>query len=306
MDAPSTPAASSSRGLPGWWERRQARLAPLLFVAPAFLAFLLYVVLPILQSLWISLHDWDGLGPMSYVGTANYRELFADPVFRTALGNNAKWLVLFMLAPPAGLALALFLNQRMRGMRLIKSLFFFPFVLSQVVVGLAFSWFYDPSFGLLNQLLGAFGAGPLSPLADERLATYFIIFAGLWPQVAYCMVLYLAGLTQISPDLIEAARLEGAGGPRLLWSIILPQLRPASFMAVVVTLIGALRSFDLVAIMTNGGPYDSSTVLAYLMYEQSIFSYRMGYGAAVATVLFLLMDCFIAFFLYSMLRKERD
>jgi len=306
MNSSSPPAVSSTRGLSGWWERRQARLAPLMFVAPAFVAFTLYVVAPILQSLWISLHDWDGLGPMTYVGTANYRELFSDASFRTALGNNAKWLVLFMLGPPAGLGLALFLNQRMRGMRLIKSLFFLPFVLSQVVVGLAFSWFYDPSFGLLNQLLGVFGAGPISPLADERMVTYFIIIAGLWPQVSYCMVLYLAGLTNINPDIIEAARLDGAEGLRMLWSVVLPQLRPASFMAVVVTIIGALRSFDLVAIMTNGGPYDSSTVLAYLMYEQSIFSYRMGYGAAVATVLFLVMDCFIAFFLYSLLRKERD
>jgi multiple sugar transport system permease protein len=285
---------------------RRAQLAPLLFVAPAFLAFTLYVLIPIAQSLWISLHDWDGMGPMSFVGLRNYHELLDDRAFRIALGNNARWLALYLLAPPAGLALALLLNQQMRGMRLVKALFFFPFVLSQVVVGLVFSWFYDPNFGLLNQALGMFGVSPVSPLGDERLVTYFIIAAGLWPQVAYCMILYLAGLSTLSPDLIEAARLEGAQGPRLLWSIVLPQLRPSSFMAVVVTIIGALRSFDLVSIMTQGGPYDSSTVLAYLMYEQSIFSYRMGYGAAVATVLFLIMDVFIAFFLYSLLRKERD
>jgi multiple sugar transport system permease protein len=301
-----SPSAVRPRSLRGWWERRQARLAPLLFVAPALLAFTTFVLVPIAHSLWISLHDWDGMGPMRYVGLGNYRELFADPAFHTALGNNARWLGLFLLAPPAGLGLALFLNQRMLGMRLVRALFFFPFVLSQVVVGLAFSWLYDPSFGLLNHLLGAFGAGPLSPLSDERLVTWFIILAGLWPQVAYCMVLYLAGLTQISPELVEAARLEGAQGPRLLWSVVLPQLRPATFMASVVTLIGALRSFDLVAIMTGGGPYGRSSVLAFLMYEQSIFSYRMGYGAAVATVLFLLMDVFIAFFLASLLRKEGD
>jgi multiple sugar transport system permease protein len=296
----------ASRPTPSWWQRRQARLAPLLFVAPAFLAFTLYVLLPIAQSVWISLHDWDGMGPMSFVGLRNYQELLGDRVFLIALGNNARWLVLFLLAPPAGLALALLLNQRMRGIRVIKALFFFPFVLSQVVVGLVFSWFYDPNFGLLNELLGVFGLSPLSPLGDEQVVTYFIILAGLWPQVAYCMILYLAGLSSISPELIEAARLEGAEGPRLLWSVVLPQLRPASFMAVVVTIIGALRSFDLVSIMTQGGPYDSSSVLAYFMFEQSIFSYRMGYGAAVATVLFLIMDVFIALFLYSLLRKERD
>ena len=301
-----TPTALTARPEVSWWQRRQARLAPLLFIAPAFLAFALFVLAPIAQSVWISLHEWDGVGPMTFVGLDNYRELADDRAFRIALGNNTKWLLLFLLAPLAGLALALLLNQRMRGMRLVKALFFFPFVLSQVVVGLVFSWFYDPNFGLLNQLLGAVGVAPLSPLGDERVVTYFIILAGLWPQVAYCMILYLAGLSNISPDVIEAARLDGAQGPRMLWSIILPQLRPASFMAVVVTIIGALRSFDLVSIMTQGGPYDSSTVLAYLMYEQSIFSYRMGYGAAVATVLFIIMDLFIAFFLYSLLRKERD
>ncbi|HLK99725.1 MAG TPA: sugar ABC transporter permease [Myxococcaceae bacterium] len=301
-----TPTALTDRPTASWWQRRQAKLAPLLFVAPAFLAFALFVLAPIVQSVWISLHEWDGMGPMTFVGLDNYRELADDRAFRIALGNNTRWLLLFLLAPVAGLALALLLNQRMRGMRLVKALFFFPFVLSQVVVGLVFSWFYDPNFGLLNQLLGAVGAAPLSPLGDERLVTYFIILAGLWPQVAYCMILYLAGLSNVSSDVIEAARLDGAQGPRMLWSIILPQLRPASFMAVVVTIIGALRSFDLVSIMTQGGPYDSSTVLAYLMYEQSIFSYRMGYGAAVATVLFVIMDVFIAFFLYSLLRKERD
>lgn len=294
------------RGLAGWWDRRQAKLAPALFLAPVVITFTVYVLSPIVQSLWISLHDWDGLGTMSFVGFDNYRALFRDPVFLTALRNNARWLVLFLLAPPCGLFVALFLNQRMRGMRLVRSLYFLPFVLSQVVVGLVFSWFYDPNFGLLNVGLKALGLGTVSPLSDERWVTYAIIAAGLWPQIAYCMILYLTGLNHINAELIEAGRIDGCKGFRMLWHIVLPELRPASFIALVVTMIGALRSFDLVAIMTAGGPYDQSTVLAYHMYEQAIFAYRMGYGASVATVLFAIMDVFIAFFLYSMLRKERD
>ncbi len=289
-----------------WWRRNDRRIAPFLLLAPGLLAFLVFVVAPIVESMWISLHDWDGLGPMTFIGLDNYRELFADPKFHTALINNVKWLVLYLVAPAIGLAIALFLNQQIWGMRLVKSLFFFPFVISQVVVGLIFSWFYDPNFGILNVLLKGVGLSPVAPLGDEDMVTYAIIVAGLWPQVAYCMILFLTGLNNVNPDLVEAARMDGCKGWRLFWHIILPQLRPATFISVVVTVIGALRSFDLVAIMTGGGPYDSSTVLGYFMYEQAIFAYRMGYGAAIATVLFLIMDIYIAFFLASMLRKENE
>ena len=119
------------------------------------------------------------------------------------------------------------------------------------------------------------------------------------------MILYLTGLTAINPELVEAARLDGASGFRLFRHVILPQLRPATFIAVVVCVVGALRSFDLVSIMTKGGPFDASTVLAYYMYDQTFHSFRYGYGAAIATVLFLLMDVYIAFFLWSLLRRER-
>lgn len=210
-----------------------------------------------------------------------------------------------MLAPPCGLAIALFLNQQIRGIRVVKSLFFFPFVISQVVVGLVFAWFYDPSFGLLNIFLTSIGFDPVAVLSNENLVTYGIIAAGLWPQVAYCMILYLTGLNNLDPEQIEAARLDGAKGFRMLWYVVLPQLKPATFIAIVVTVIGALRSFDLVSVMTAGGPWGSSSVLAYQMYEESIFNYRMGYGAAVAVVLFLIMDIYIAYFLWRMLRSEK-
>jgi len=129
--------------------------------------------------------------------------------------------------------------------------------------------------------------------------------AGLWPQTAYCMILYLTGLTAMNGEVVEAARMDGARGWAMLWNIVLPQLRPATFIAVVVSVVGALRSFDLVSIMTKGGPYDSSAVLAYYMYEQTFLSFRYGYGAAIAVVLFAIMDVYIACFLVIMLRRER-
>jgi multiple sugar transport system permease protein len=302
---PAVPAASQGRG---WWRRNQQRLTPWLFLAPGLFMFAVYVVLPIIESFWISFFDWDGLGAKEWIGTANYRELWTDPAFETSLWNNLIWLVLYLLAIPFGLFIAIFLNQSVWGIRLYKSMFFFPFVISQVVVGLIFSWFYAPGFGLLYGIIESVTGQGVAILADPDLVTYGIIAAGLWPQTAYCMILYLTGLNNVSPDQVEAARLDGAKGWKMLWYVILPQLRPATFIALVVTVIGALRSFDLVSIMTNGGPFGSSRVLSYYMYEQALseYGYRMGYGAAIAVVLFLIMMVFISGFIWKMVRDERE
>ena len=284
--------------------QRRFNMTPWLFLLPAMLMFAVYVFYPIIQSISLSFYEWDGLGDKIWVGWGNYVELFDDDSFWTSLKNNIIWLIFFMLAPVIGLAIALFLNQEVAGVRLAKSLFFFPFVISQVVVGLVFAWFYDPGFGLMGHLMGFVGIEPFSLLGEETTVTYAIIAAGLWPQIAYCMILYLTGLNSLNPEQIEAARLDNAKGFKMLWYVILPQLRPATFIAIVVTVIGALRSFDLIAIMTDGGPYGSSSVLAYFMYEQSITNFRMGYGAAIATVLFMIMNVYIAFFLWRMLKAE--
>jgi multiple sugar transport system permease protein len=292
----------------GFWKSRQRALAPWLFLAPGMIMFLVYVIVPIFQSMWISLYDWDGLSPKTWIGLANYRELFDDEAFYTSLKNNILWLVLYLLAIPAGLAIALFLNQTVFGIRLYKSLFFFPFVISQVVVGLIFTWFYAPNFGLLSAVIQTITGSNVAILADERYATYGIIAAGLWPQIAYCMILYLTGLNNINSEQIEAARMDNAKGWSLLWNIIIPQLRPATFIALVVTVIGALRSFDLVSIMTDGGPYGATRVLSFYMYEQALseYGYRMGYGAAIAVVLFCIMMVFITLFIVRMLSQERN
>ncbi|MDG1532773.1 MAG: sugar ABC transporter permease [Paracoccaceae bacterium] len=285
----------------------QRKIAPFLFLAPGVLLFLTYVVFPVFQSMNISLYDWDGLGEKTFIGFANYVELWDDEAFWTSFKNNIIWLVLYMLAVPMGLFVALFLNQTVFGIRLVKSLFFFPFVISQVVVGLVFGWFYDPSFGLLSLILESVDLDPIPVLSDERYVTYGIIVAGLWPQTAYCMILFLTGLNAVDPEQIEAGRLDNAKGWKMLWYVVLPQLKPATFIAVVVTVIGALRSFDLVAIMTQGGPWGSSRVLAYYMYEKAFseYGFRMGYGAAIAVVLFLIMMIYITGFLTKMYRDER-
>ncbi len=293
----------------GWYKRNEIAVTPFLFLIPGILFFLIYVIIPVFQSFWISFYEWDGLGDATWVGTANYERLLTnDRKFEVSFWNNVKWLVLYLLAIPLGLFIALFLNQAVFGIRLYKSLFFFPFVISQVVVGLVFSWFYLPKEGLLNAFLAIFGAGPVNILGDPSTATYGIIAAGLWPQTAYCMILYLTGLNAVDPEQVEAARLDGAKGWRMLWYVILPQLRPATFIAFVVTIIGALRSFDFIAVMTNGGPFGSTRVLSFYMFEESLseFGFRMGYGAAIAVVLFLIMLVFITYFLWSMWRDEQE
>ncbi|MEM9342939.1 MAG: sugar ABC transporter permease [Pseudomonadota bacterium] len=295
----------------GWYKRNEIAITPWLFLAPAILFFAVYVIIPIYQSFQISFYAWDGLGDLGetgqWVGMGNYQELLDDSAFEVSLWNNLKWLLLYLLAIPAGLFIALFLNQTVTGIRIYKSLFFFPFVLSQVVVGLVFSWFYLPNEGLLNNIIGFFGFDGINVLGDPTLATYGIIAAGLWPQTAYCMILYLTGLNAVDPEQIEAGRLDGAKGWKMLWYVIIPQLRPATFIAFVVTIIGALRSFDLISVMTGGGPFGQTRVLSFYMFEKALseYGFRMGYGAAIAVVLFLIMLVFIAYFLWSMWKDEK-
>ena len=296
--ARSMPAA---RGRRAPVTRRRQHRAAFFFLLPGCTLFALLVIYPVFSSIALSFYNWDGMTPTPFVGLANYIELFQADTFYVALRNNLVWLVFFLLAPPLGLLFALYLNQRVKGMRVVKSLFFAPFVLSGVVVGLVFSWFYDPTFGLLRLIVGH----GIPVLGDAHTVTFGIVLAALWPQTPYCMVLYLTGLTAINPEVVEAARMEGAKGLRLLWHVILPQLRPATFMAVVLTVIGALRSFDLISVMSGGGPFDSSTVLAYYMYDQAIKYYREGYSASIAVVLFAIMLVYIVFHLRRMLREER-
>ncbi|MDH6266170.1 multiple sugar transport system permease protein [Rhizobium sp. SG_E_25_P2] len=288
-----------------WWRRHRNWLTPALLLAPGLLLFLVVIIWSSIETFWISFFDWDGMGPKSWIGLANYRELLDDPQFYVSLKNNFIWLLMFLLAPPAGLAIAFLVNQKIAGMRLMKSLFFMPLVLATVTVGVIFTWFYDPTFGLLAILFRAFGAEAPALLSDENLVTFAVVGAALWPQVAFCMVLFLAGLNNLDEELIGAGRVDGARGLAMLWHVVLPQLTQVAFIAVAITIVGALRSFDAISVMTAGGPFGSSTTLAYQMYEQSLFSYRFGYGAAIATILFLIMAVFIAWYLRGLLRAEK-
>jgi len=298
------PRPGEHKSLAGVWRAHQAHLAPAVLLALPLALFAIFIVLPILQTIAISFYDWDGAGPARWIGLGNYRELASDPEFLLSLRNNVLWLLMFLLAPVFGLGLALLLNQSIAGMRFIKSMFFVPLVLAHVVVGIVFVWFYDPVHGLLAIAFNWFDLPAPAILSSEHWVTFGIIAAALWSQTAFCLVLFMAGLTQLDGDLIAAGRIDGAQGLTMLWHIILPQLRSVGFIATIITVIGALRNFDLIAIMTQGGPFGSSSVLAWQVYEQTIFSFRAGYGAAIATVLFAIMSVYIAWFLRRTLRME--
>jgi multiple sugar transport system permease protein len=279
------------------------RAAALLLLAPGVLLFAVFVIYPIAASFVLSLQSWNGLGPKTWIGLGNYAELFTDPVFYRALANNLLWLALSVLAPVLGLGIAVLVNQAFPGIRIVRALFFLPFVISAIVVGMVFGWFFNAEFGLLNALLAPLGT-ELAPLDSEDGAIFAVIAAALWPQTAYCAILYLTGLMSLQPELIDAARIDGARGLRLLWQIVLPQMAPVNFIVALVCVVSALRGFDMVVIMTGGGPYDSSTVLAHYMYEQTFHASRYGFGAAIACVLFALMAAGVSFFLWRMLRRE--
>jgi len=289
-----------------FWKLHRGWLYPFFFLLPAVAIFGTVIVSSAVQSIWISLYTWDGIGPKVWVGVDNYFELFQDAQFYTSLRNNVIWVLMFLLAPAIGLAIALAVNQPIRGMRLIKSLFFVPLVIAPVAVGVIFVWFYDPSFGLLAKIFGWFGAPSPALLSSEKYVTISIVAAALWSQIAFCMILFLAGLSGIDESVVNAARVDGARGWKMLYHIVLPQLKHVNFLAIAVSVIGALRSFDIISVMTQGGPFGSSTNLAYQMYQQSIFSYRFGYGAAIATILFGGVAIFITWYLYRLLRDERN
>jgi multiple sugar transport system permease protein len=277
------------RRSPTWWERHQRRIAPFLFLAPAAVLFVTFVVIPIVLSIALSFREWDGVGPARWIGLQNYVELAGDSAFWTSVSNNVLFVACFLVVPLAGLSLAIVLSRRIKGSGLYRTLFFFPFVLSQVVIGVIFGWFLNAEFGLVAGAAHAIGLPSPLILESPDRAILGVILAAAWPQIAYCMLLYLAGLSAIDQDAVEAARLDGASGRRLFLDVVLPQLRAATGLAFLVCVVSALRAFDLVAIMTNGGPFGSSMVLAFYMYVKTSAS-RYGYGAAIATVLFVMMN----------------
>jgi raffinose/stachyose/melibiose transport system permease protein len=274
--------SSRSFQLPQW-------LIALLFIAPALLVYVLYVIYPIFQSALYSLRDWSGIGAGTYIGLANYREALTDSVFWGAFRNNIILVVASIaIQLPIALMLALLLSSRFPGWRFFRAVYFLPLLLSTVAIGLVWINVYDPTFGMLNSVLEFLGLENLqqSWLGNESLALPAIIAVVCWQYIPFYMILFIAGLTTIPEDLYEAAKLDGASGWDSFWGITLPLLRPITRTAAILSLIGSLKFFDLVWVMTRGGPNRSTDLMATYMFEQAFSSFRMGYGSAIAMLLF--------------------
>ena len=261
---------------------------------------------PAVNSFYLSLTEWNGLGAARPVGLDNFTNLFADDIFRGALWNNVIWAVGFGgLSVLGGLALAVALNRPRRGVGLYRSAIYLPMVFSLAVTGLFWRVQYQPD-GTINTLLGAVGLESVERqwLADPDTALYAVLVAAVWRQVGYVMVLYLAGLKSTDPTLDDAAAVDGAGAWQRFRYVTWPQLRGVNTVVFAVTVIDSLRTFDIVWAMTRGGPYHASELLSTYMFQQGFTFLNLGYGSAVAVVIFLLAIGFIITYLSRAYRQE--
>jgi ABC-type sugar transport system permease subunit len=286
-----------------------ARATPYLFLVVPLTMYLIWVIGPMIYTFYLSLTNWDGLSSPTLVGLRNFERLFKDPVFFTSLQNNLKWILSFITVPVvAGLGLAMALNRAIPLEKVFKAGFYSPLVLSLVVCGLIWSWLYHPAAGLINSALRGLGLGSLARgwLSDKGLVMWAIIVVAVWRQVGYVMVLYLAGLQGIDPGLVDASKVDGCNAWQSFRHVILPLLGPVTTIVVVISIIDSLRAFDLVSVMTRGGPYNSSSVLANFMYIEAFNNYKMGYGAAIAVILFLISLVFIFIYLWQVMKDELE
>ena len=250
------------------------------------------MVWPLLDSFFYAFTNWNGFDPnFKFVGFANFAKISSDPLFLGAAVNTIIWIVAAILLPTLlGLALALLLDSRVKGANVFKSIFYLPICLSAIVVGQIWAWIYQPDWGLLNSALGMATSEKVTYawLAKPSTALYAVIIAWSWQQTGLAMVIFLAGLTAIPSDLAEAADIEGATRLQHIRYVILPLLRPATVVVVALMVINSLKGFDILYIMTGGGPFNSSDTLAMHMYNESFKKYFMGYGSAISVVLFLI------------------
>jgi raffinose/stachyose/melibiose transport system permease protein len=285
----------------------ESRFLGWLYLAPGLIIYLIFVLYPIAETIRISFYRWDGFSSnRELIGMQNYATLLSDRQFLLALSHNLLFIFFYSLLP---ILIGLFLTslmgrQKLPGMAFFRAGLFLPQVISMVVVGVVWRWIFNPAFGPLNKLLASVGLSAWAKpwLGDFTWALPAVGTVGTWVQYGFCMVLFMAGIQRISSDLYEAAQLDGANGVQQFRHITLPSLRPEIIVALITTLIAALRVFDLVFVTTKGGPGENTLVVAFLVYRAAFELNRIGYAAAVATVLTLLIFV-ISFFI---LRFQTD
>jgi ABC-type sugar transport system permease subunit len=269
-----------------------SKITPYLFILPVLVIYAVFGLYPIFSSIYISLTEWDGINPIKWVGFKNYLKLWNDELWWIAIRNNMIWSLLYLAYPILlGLLVAVLLEAIGKGEKLFRTIIFFPQIMSMTVAGIIWSFMYDPDFGAVNMILKLIGLGNLARpwLGDPTFALYAIIFGAGWMWTGFCMVMFSAGLKNVPLELIEAAKVDGAGSWHVFRHITLPLLRAPLIVVVLMTLQGSLLVFDIVWVMTRGGPFYSTYIVALLMYESAFVHYKMGYGSAIAVVLTLIV-----------------
>lgn len=269
----------------GW--RRSSSLP---FLLPALLIYGAFALYPMVDALWLSFFDWDGVSSdREWVGLENYVQIFTrDPVFWTAVQNSLIWVVLSLIIPTAiGLAFAVGLDQKLRGRNVLRAALYLPAIIASIAVATMWSWMYNPFLGLVNATLEAVGLEGLIQdwLGDPDVALYSVLVAYVWQSTGVAMVLFLAGLQNVPSELKEAARTDGANHWQTFRAVTFPALMPTFVVVTVLSIISSLKVFDLVYGMTGGGPAQSTQVLALWSYTQSFRLHDYGNGMAVAMVL---------------------
>ncbi len=284
--APVGPPPRRSSGRAWEWS-----LAALL-LAPNLVLLIVFTYRPLLDNIRLSFTDWNISAPVANpVGFANYVEWFGREDTRTVLGNTLVFTVATVgISMGLGLGLAILLDQRLRGRNLVRSAVFAPFVISGAAVGVAFQFVFDPSFGLVRDLLARIGVEAPDFYQRSGWALFMVTFTYIWKNLGYTFVIYLAALQGRRADLDEAAEIDGASPWTHFRKVLLPQLRPTTFFLSITVLLSSVQVFDIINVMTRGGPVgDGTMTLVYQVYRETFVNQRAGYGATVATVMFLIL-----------------
>jgi raffinose/stachyose/melibiose transport system permease protein len=280
----------------------------LIYVLPGLIVYALFVFIPIVAALVVSLTEWNGLGLPTFIGVANYFELFQDARFYISLGNNAQFIVFYCVLPLIiGICLAAIISTvRQRERLTLRTLLFLPYVMPTAVLGIIFQWLYNPAFGPFNQFLKLVGlrAWALPWLGDFHWVLPAVGAVATWYFFGFCMVVFLTGMQRIDPQYYDAAKVDGARGWQSFLYITLPSLLPEIRVVLLLTIIASIKSFDLIFTMTRGGPGNATLVPNIYMYQLGFQLNRYGYAASVAIIAAILI--FVVNYLIHRFMRQAD
>lgn len=284
----------------------RARKWILLFVLPAMLLYAVFFIVPTLAGLGLSFFNWDGISShMDFVGIKNYSNLVQDPIFRSAISNNIKFtLTVLMITIVLSLFLAVHVVKKTRFNAIMRVIFFLPLVLSSIAIAFIWTFLYDPNMGVINAVLHIFWPHWIPTwLGDPSIAIFALALVQIWTHTGQILIIFVAGLQTIPPDLYEAASIEGASPWQSFRYVTWPLLAPVAIIATVLTTIQSFKAFDLVFVMTDGGPFYSTEILATFIYHQAFGNYKFGYAAA-ASVVFMLLIALITLVQFKVVRRH--